>query len=237
MTIFTKDRSHPGTIARADILRACKSLKAVVVRQSTDYQALLFYVSAVLNGLQPMLTSELNSAMKLYAHCRRQCNCWVNEHVFRDCESLLQDCRDLFEVGDDKRVSFADPSMSLFLRTCAVRGMDASHRTLATICIAYLSVSRDEDGGVGTCLDPNFATYATAYRQRHYNATIQAGLGLDQEILDGCGIKSGGYLKHLLADRSGTKVVAASQDAHIEGDDLCVSGQLHKMLISTWPHE
>lgn len=95
----------------------------------------------------------------------------------------------LFVVNHAENVSFGMTEMPYFLRGVRIRGIDASHRTIAQICLTFMELSNRSQGDKPQSA---FSSYAMHNWQYHQHVAARSSLSLRHESMTRRRTRSGG---------------------------------------------
>lgn len=137
-------RRSPAETSQETDIRSCPRILREALCQTSDRDRtlLLCAVSCVLGSNQQMSVDALRGAVMLYAWNLDECPMPLSLGIFRQ---WLGNFARIFRVNHSDLVAFAIPAMAQFLRTFPARGLDASQRTIAMLCLAQVQLDSKHD--------------------------------------------------------------------------------------------
>lgn len=228
----------PSTIGRTVIeFEKCRQALKDAIKNCVklDFSYVASAVSCILNSLRPLHTGEVNTAVGLfveYADSKRSSHDEdeiARKTWFRRCESFLV-------VDDNGLVRFVSEFMPLFLRHFRIRGIDATHQTIATACLIQVDLDDDSQCRALTrsmpCLPARsslaFSDYAEKYWREHCRSAEESCQDLSAATC--VGPSTGGL--GVVPDTAGKMAANADSDldtigmehltlgSHDEGDEM-----------------
>lgn len=176
----------PNSQALAVDLENCRlSLKTAFERcQDRSFSHACFAISCVLNSRRPLHTIEISIAITLL----------VEEYDIYDTDtegeevelnSWLEFCGAVLYEDRSGLVHFTADAMPTFISAFRIRGIDASHTTIATACLVQTDVDRNIQVGTKKArwARSAFSAYAAQHRQYHCAKADQSALSLRAESL------------------------------------------------------
>lgn len=171
--------SSPPAIQRMSF-EGCRQvlLRAFGLCSDKAFQQLSCTISCVLSSARPLNVTELQAAVKIFFVALRQ-ERLVSSVTVKDFTIWLRKFEPLFKWDDGGYVSFGQSEMQYFLRNFCIQGIDASHRTIAIICLEQIELQSSVEGwdsmeGEGCA----FSRYATQYWRYHHQIARKTSLFL-----------------------------------------------------------
>lgn len=175
-----------GWISRTSFEQCRQNLlRAIRGSSDNDFQQFSCALSCVLTAERPLEFMELKDAVKLSTHLQQ----WVfsrRSKLYQDGQGTgwLRAFGIVFATDNQDRVSFELAAMVPFLRRCHINGIDASHRTLATLCNEQnkldsndLTAEAEADGWeLLESSNSAFSSYAKTYWHHHVQLAQKTSL-------------------------------------------------------------
>lgn len=144
-------------------------------------------MSLVLSALRPLHKTELDAAVRLYVS---QCTDddtpeWKIGEVSENRQSdVLSFTRKLLVENEGGHIELISPAMMNLLRAVWVRGIDSSHRTIATLCLLQNQANGLIEGSdvamankrLVDHVDSTFSSYAANYWEHHHREASKVSL-------------------------------------------------------------
>lgn len=171
--------SHSFEQCRQSLIRA--------IRGTTDieFQQLSCALTCVLTARRSLALAELEDALGLWATIAPWGSAVGSRQLAsRKRPACLRTFDIIFEVDAHDRVSFQIPGMVSFLQRCRIKGLDSSHRTLATLCneqnkLDSVDLKFEAEADGWELLDHNsgvFSGYAKKYCHYHLSLAQRTSL-------------------------------------------------------------
>lgn len=139
-----------------------------------DSEDLACAISCTLSSSRPLHTSELQDAVAMHAYAQHSREEWRDRSTM-EFRIWLARFGALFAVDDTGYIFFGIAEMSYFLRSFRIRGIDASHRTIAMICLAFIDLN--DQWSVESISCP-FSSYAAQNWEYHYQIAARSSISL-----------------------------------------------------------
>lgn len=174
-----EERHSLGLRSPAKLGQCRDTLRRVFMACSQEqFSNICCAISCVLNSSRPMLLRELDGAVCLHIRHER-----VSSQV-EQRKSMEMDwwtrCELLFEENTAGLVRFALPAMAWFLRKYRIRGIDASSKTLALLCLDQMELdgAAQRDDSRRVWQRSPFSVYAEQNWRRHCREAERSSLAV-----------------------------------------------------------
>lgn len=119
-----------------DLQKCSVALKrALQMCDDANFPQFACIVSCVLSSEQQLSVEALRDALAIFVDGT---SAHLSERKTSELREWLESFRYLLTIGASDKVAFKSPAMPKFLLSFTIRGMDASHRTIAIVCLAQI---------------------------------------------------------------------------------------------------
>ncbi|KAK5098422.1 hypothetical protein LTS08_006555 [Lithohypha guttulata] len=146
---------------RADLIKSGERFLNFLQNVAPDFDDWSYALSCVLNSVRPLRVVELQE----------------DQTDALPLINALQHPSTVFREDDAGYVNFLSPAMYTYLRTFRIKGLDPSHKTIASICLAELASIKAANNADTGARDGGsaFATYAREHWRYHCEAASASG--------------------------------------------------------------
>lgn len=161
---------------RADLIKSGEKFLNFLQNVAPNFDDWPCALSCVLNSVRPLSVTELQSAVRLYRNSTNR----PDKEGQTDALPLinaLQHPSTVFREDDAGYVHFLSPAMYTYLRIFRIKGLDPSHKTIASSCVAELASIKAANNADTGARDGGsaFATYAREHWRYHCEAASASG--------------------------------------------------------------
>lgn len=159
-------RSWQEPITKDKDMQKCSIVlrKAFQVCDDAMFPELACVISCVLSSGQNLSMAALRDALAIFVDGTSP---EISKRSVSDFSEWLGKFRYLFVVKGSDRVAFKLPSMTQFLLSFTIRGIDASHRTIAIVCLAQVMSDIENQRRCKHNTRSDLAMYAERNATRH----------------------------------------------------------------------
>lgn len=177
------DRTSQSLSISPASIESCRQALLTSFRlcNNDEFQRLSCVISCTLNSVRPLKISELEDAVATSLGLQPHQSS-LSTLKMRDFASWVCKFGAIFKLNDRGEVLFLQDAMNHFLHGFCVQGIDASHRTIAMICLEQIELEAEfEDWEKVEGEQSAFLNYAKQHWQHHYQIAGKKSLFLKSD--------------------------------------------------------
>lgn len=173
------DNSSTSPLSNNDMVDCCQTLLGLMENPNLQFANFSCLISCVLNTARPLHKLELEAALRLH---KLQDDIQENKQDESNASvKWLMIYDGVFRQDDKGYIHFRNQAMPAFLHNFRIDGIDPSHKTIATICLAaikeYCRASNDHN--VSSKDEDAFTAYSHEFWRFHCKEAAKSSLALE----------------------------------------------------------